>query len=172
MKHSSFIVFAALALAAASFLGAVAYTASLEAALAGDGSSPLVLQHTYRSTDFALDSDVPFTETVDFVDEGSLLLLTGPDPARSIQIFSHDYNGSPQLTPDILREAVPGLILNAPRATRVGGERALAFYSHQEDFGDTFEVWFTRWNLLYQVTVRPDQSDWLLALLSTWRFLF
>jgi len=49
--------------------------------------------------------------------------------------------------------------------------QAVRFHGQDAQIGDTYEVWFIKGGLLYEITTYKQREPWLNEILSTWRFL-
>ena len=52
----------------------------------------------------------------------------------------------------------------------VDGVQAVTFHGRGAQIGDTYEVWFIRDGLLYEVSTYKQLEPWLNGILSTWQF--
>jgi hypothetical protein len=55
--------------------------------------------------------------------------------------------------------------------TAVAGVSAIEFQGFNANMGQTYEVWFIRDHLLYEVLTYKELEPWLNEIMSTWRFL-
>jgi len=124
---------------------------------------------TFEADHFSVDLPTELRATVPVLEDGrNIFVFESADGAAGFQVFTMAYSGP--LTPDALKAEIPDLAMNDVENVTVGVEPALAFDSHDGDIGDTFEVWFVRDGVLYQVMTYRSLDAWLRDILATWRF--
>ena len=84
-----------------------------------------------------------------------------------IQPFTED-----RITREYILEDIPGIeLLNLEEIILGEDTPALLFWSGDDLFGRTREVWFVHEGYLYQVTTLGELDAWLAEIMTTWRFL-
>ena len=92
------------------------------------------------------------------------------DGEPGFQIYVAPINGS-TITEERFRMDAPSGVRKEERAARVGGAHGVAFHGFDARMGLTYEVWFIRDGLLYEISTYKQLEPWLNDIISTWRFL-
>lgn len=126
----------------------------------------------YRSADYHFyvyyPGDIPpqesrdpgFAMTVEFQKEDG-------DPG--FQIYAAPINGT-TITEDRFLRDEPSGVRKDTKDVSVDGAAAVAFHGFDPRIGQTYEVWFIKDGLLYEVATYRQLEPWLDQILSTWRF--
>ena len=105
--------------------------------------------------------DRAFALTVEFQKEAG-------DPG--FQIYVAPIAGS-TITEERFRTDEPSGVRKDEKEASVDGAPGIAFHGFDPRIGQTYEVWFIKDNLLYEVVTYKQLEPWLNDILSTWRFL-
>jgi len=104
--------------------------------------------------------------------ESTTLLLQHPDKRASLQIVVTQLDEPITLTADYIRQELPQYPVNNPEPVRLGGKkRGVVFASENEKFGESREIWFTRNQVLYQISSYKAFDPFVKAIFSSFTFL-
>jgi hypothetical protein len=92
------------------------------------------------------------------------------DGEPGFQIYVAPINGN-TITEERFRMDAPSGVRKGERAARIGGAEGVAFYGFEARMGQTYEVWFIKDGLLYEVSTYKELEEWLNEILATWRFI-
>jgi hypothetical protein len=82
----------------------------------------------------------------------------------------HPYSGT-QITQAQLELDEPSGVVQDRTDTTVAGVQAITFFGHNDEIGDTREVWFIHSGFLYEVTTYKELNAWLQPIIQSWRFI-
>ena len=119
-------------------------------------SSSTLLPLTYKNLQFEFQMDIPLGYTGSSFVEGAgvTVLIQNTDVTNeSFQIYIAPFDEEGELSPERIKQDLPGLVITEPQIAIVGGgeKDALIFIGESEEFGKTREVWFVHNGNLYQV---------------------
>jgi len=108
----------------------------------------------------------------EFDEGGGAMTITFEDTEvqQGFQIFVLPYGENKISETRFLADIPSGVIENVREAT-IDGVKAVIFDSKHTDLGETFEVWFIKGGLLYEVSTLRQFDSWLLEILTTWEFI-
>jgi hypothetical protein len=89
---------------------------------------------------------------------------------EAFQIYVAPIRGN-QITQERFLIDEPSGVRKDQIETSVDGAEALAFHGFDAAMGQTYEVWFIKGDLLYEVSTYKELEPWLNEILSTWRFI-
>ena len=92
------------------------------------------------------------------------------DGEPGFQIFAAPINGT-TITEERFLMDEPSGVRKDVKDVSVDGVQAVAFHGFDARIGKTYEVWFIRDGLLYEISTYKRLEPWLNKILSTWRFL-
>ncbi|MBI2023160.1 hypothetical protein HYT01_01175 [Candidatus Giovannonibacteria bacterium] len=104
--------------------------------------------------------------------EDSETLVVEKGDRQGFQIFAAPFEEENALTAERIAQDLPDLVMkNAVKVTFGGNNiQGVAFSSHDEEVGDTYEVWFTYGGNLYQVMAYKEFEKGLQDILATFKF--
>ena len=128
----------------------------------------------YTNTDYKFSLAYPkeleiqiFTE-----EDGDTILFQHPAEKRGFQLFISSYPDKDFITDSVLRQYLPGLILDAPQEIILPGDKhALLFWSEAPEIGKTREVWFIHNDYLFGITTYAQLDEWLAYIIATIHFI-
>jgi len=104
--------------------------------------------------------------------ESTTLLLQHPDKRASLQVVVTQLDEPINLTADYIRQELPEYPVNNPEPVRLGGKkRGVVFASQNEKFGQSREIWFTRNQVLYQISSYKAFDPFVKAVFSSFTLL-
>ncbi len=104
-------------------------------------------------------------------DDGSrTVAFEGQTPGIGFQVFVVPYD-KPSIDDARFRADDPSGVMIEPQDISIGGVPAKIFYGHNDQMGDTREVWFIRNGYLYEVTGYKALDTWLADIMTTWKFI-
>jgi hypothetical protein len=86
------------------------------------------------------------------------------------QIYVAPITGN-RITEERFRMDEPSGVRRDDKEASVDGAPGIAFHGFDPRIGQTYEVWFIKDNLLYEVVTYKQLEAWLNDILSAWRFL-
>ena len=75
------------------------------------------------------------------------------------------------ITKERFRTDEPSGVRNDEKEASVDGAPGIAFHGFDPRIGQTYEVWFVKDTMLYEVVTYKPLEPWLSELLATWRFI-
>jgi len=106
-------------------------------------------------------------------DEGggaSTITFEDKDAGLGFQIFAVPY-GEEKISQERFLKDSPLGVMESRNDLKVDGVSATSFYGKNERLGETWEVWFIRHGLLYEVSTTRNLEEWLSDIMNTWLFL-
>jgi hypothetical protein len=104
--------------------------------------------------------------------ESTTLLLQHPDKRASLQIVVTQLDEPITLTADYIRQELPEYPVKNPEPVRLDGKkRGVVFASENEKFGESREIWFTRKQMLFQISSYRAFDPFVKAIFSSWTFI-
>lgn len=95
-------------------------------------------------------------------------IITAEGNKFSFQIFIMPFGQPGPITPKRIWQDLPNTKINNPGKADLDGVETLIFYGYNAEIGNTFEVWMTYRENLYQIMTGSDQEDLLIEILGTW----
>lgn len=86
------------------------------------------------------------------------------------QIFAVPY-ADEVITEERFKMDVPSGVKENVRELRVDDVMATTFYSQSFELGETYEVWFIKGSLLYEVTTLRSLENELNEIINSWQFI-
>lgn len=86
------------------------------------------------------------------------------------QIFAVPY-ADESITEERFKMDIPSGVRENMREMEVDDVTATVFYSQSFELGETYEVWFIKGSLLYEVTTIRSLESELDEIMKTWRFI-
>lgn len=151
------------------------HTPSATSHIAGAGMAvSSELSKTYNSSGIGFSFNYPAGFKIsEFTDEENrkTIILHRQDNAGNLQIYITPYD-EPDfvVTKKKILNDIPDIIIEAPAGVDIGGTRGLAFFSKNEAFGDSAEVWFAKNGRFYQISGKRQNATILDGILRTWKF--
>jgi hypothetical protein len=127
----------------------------------------------FRSTQYhfaIFHSDQKEVKTYDEGGGAATFTFENFDTAHGFQIFVVPYAGT-QISDQRFKKDEPSGVREDLTSVTVGGVPAAAFYSHDPNLGDTYEVWFIHGGYLYEITTLKALESNMQERLATWEFI-
>lgn len=87
-----------------------------------------------------------------------------------LQISVTDYDEPGPITEERIRQDLPDAEINEPGQAKLDGTVSFLFYGHDEDLGETFEVWAVHSDKLFQIMGRKEDEKMIEKILNTWKW--
>jgi hypothetical protein len=143
--------------------------------LSGTASSTNVAQDTAVYSDpnfkFALSYPKDLEVHVYDEDDGSrTVTFEGASPGEGFQVYVTPY-AETAITDAQFKKDDPSGVMQDSQDVSIGGVPAKVFTGHNDEMGDTREVWFIHNGYLYEVTTYKALDSWLTNIMESWKFL-
>lgn len=141
-------------------------------------ASDLSQTHTHPGLGFSFRYPDGFkiSSTAEELGETILVQKEGGGAKEGFQIFISEFDEPGPITGERIKIDLPEIVIEQPQDIELGirnqesGIGALIFFSQDESFGKTREVWFVHKGFLYQVTSKAEFDNQLSQIMATWRF--
>ena len=149
---------------------------SAEKTKTDEESSSLSSQNNkYENVKYGFSFNYPDGFTVsEFVEEGGKIVLTAQNAktGQGLQIYITAYDDPNFLVSkeSILRDVPDMPVLNSADVVVDGKAKGAAFFSENESFGKTAEVWFADGRNFYQATAYRKDVKILEEIIKSWEF--
>ncbi len=98
------------------------------------------------------------------------IIFENTDKAQGFQVYITAHEEE-QITEERFKRDIPSGIRKDLVDVTVAGAYGAAFYSEDENLGETYEVWFIHNGYLYEITTLKSLDTWLQSILNTWQFI-
>jgi len=173
-KHVFTVLIIAILCVVAIFLSGVAQKAKEGGQQSGIVQNEEGSGVVYVSSDssYMLTTPSDFTSSALSQDDGSeTALFVGSTATRNFQIYTSDYASDEIITPQVIQQNIPELLIEKPETIAVDGAQGVAFISGPKDGTlRTREIWFAHDGKLYQITTFKEFDDQMVDILSTWKW--
>lgn len=89
---------------------------------------------------------------------------------RGFQIFVSPFDEPGPITAERIRQDEPDAVIDQPGQAKLDGAMSFVFYGHDEDLGDTFEVWTVAGGKLYQIMGKKSDEKLITETINTWKW--
>jgi len=141
----------------------------------GIESSAKAVRYTHPMYGFSFEK--PDGYTVGSFNDGQggetvVVQKTSNDVAKSgFQIYIYDALEPVELTPQLIKEELPGTNVNNPKKIILDGAPGIMFDSNSSSFeGSSFEIWFIHQGFVYQISSYSEFASELQNIIGSWKF--
>jgi hypothetical protein len=127
----------------------------------------------FRSAQYHFSVFTSDQKQVNTYDEGggaATFTFENFDTVHGFQIFVVPYSGT-QITDARFAKDEPSGVRTGLTNVTVDGAPGAAFYSYDQNLGDTYEVWFIHGGYLYELTTLKALAPNMQERLATWKFI-
>jgi len=127
----------------------------------------------YRNEFYKFQVFYPDSLTVtEYKEKGSAITLTfqNADRSQGFQAFIAPFGGTTITETRIKTDEPSGVVIDLAEAT-IDGQKGITFFGHNDEMGDTREVWFIARGFLYEITTYKALDSWLRNIMGSWQFL-
>lgn len=128
------------------------------------------LKESYSGQNFSFKYPEGFRAVSALMDESREVVTVENEKGGGFQIFTMVWDESEPITPERIWEDVPDAEINDPRNAELDGIKVLVFNGHDEDVGETFEVWAVNKAKLYQIAGPKTAEKLVIETLETWEW--
>ena len=137
-------------------------------------AAPPDFTETYADAAHGFSFKYPPTLRIHASQQDATAIIVARNAAKTIgfQIHIKPIGGTDRaITPTRIARDMPGLAIRGPQRLRIpGAGLALAFYATEQNFGESFQVWFIRQGRLYQLSSYAPHDALVRGVLATWTF--
>ena len=137
-------------------------------------SVPATFTETYTNRAFRFAFSYPPDLGVEAWQEGAVTTVRARNAAKTIgfQISIRPIAGTDTaITPSRIARDMPRVKTRAPETLHIrGAGPALAFYTTERTFGDSFQAWFIRDGQLFQLSSYTPHAPLARGVLASWTF--
>ncbi len=130
-------------------------------------SAPYSDPNFHFSLSYPKDLDV---HIYDETDGGRTVAFEGASPGEGFQVFVVPYTEK-AITAERFKTDDPSGVMKNPTDISLDGSPAKIFYGHNDQMGDTREVWTIHGGYLYEVTTYKPLDNWLGTIMTTFKFI-
>jgi hypothetical protein len=137
------------------------------------GSTTSAVRKIYTNAHFHFSLQYPDDLVIDkqYGTDGTLTLaLQDPATNEGFEIYVTPYSETKVTEARFKLDEPSGTYLD-PTTVVIAGTPAAMFYGYNPIVGDTFEVWFIKNGLLYEVATYKQLDSWLGDIMQTWQFV-
>lgn len=97
------------------------------------------------------------------------IVFQDQESGQGFQIYITPYFED-NITEEQFLKDIPSGVKNNEQKTFIDGVEAVAFRSEDSILGETIELWFIKYGLLYEITAESGMESLIKEIVSSWRF--